>query len=237
MSSRFFHASDSSGSDSDSSTSSSSSEQIVKQVKKVQRKIVDDSESEDENRIVKSEKDKRFDEMRDIIKKSKNTRENNDLNATMNHFLDLTKAFAKSEKVVKQTGIPCFIVRERVEFEAYTTEKWGDKEFRKKLSKVKSRSLTTLRQRIKKYFVEAVKVATEVEEYKKNPEEYLKTHGDSVEDEEEEEKESESEDEDSEESMSSSEDEQPVKKEKTGKQDIWAGSDDSDGSDDWTDSS
>ena len=39
------------------------------------------------------------------------------------------------------------------------------------------------------------------------------------------------------ESMSSSEDEQPVKKEKAGKQDIWAGSDDSDGSDDWTDSS
>ena len=39
MSSRFFHASDSSGSDSDSSTSSSSSEQIVKQVKKVQRKV------------------------------------------------------------------------------------------------------------------------------------------------------------------------------------------------------
>ena len=31
-------------------------------------------------------------------------------------------------------------------------------------------------------------MATEVEEYKKNPEEYLKTHGDSVEDEEEEEK-------------------------------------------------
>ena len=54
----------------------------------------------------------------------------------MNHFLDLTKAFAKSEKVVKQTGIPCFIVRELVEVEAYTAEKWSDKEFRKKLSKV-----------------------------------------------------------------------------------------------------
>jgi len=238
MSSRFFHASDSSGSDSDSSTSSSSSEQIVKQVKKVQRKIVDDSESEDENRVVKSEKDKRFDEMRDIIKKSKNTRKNNDLNATMNHFLDLTKAFAKSEKVVKQTGIPCFIVRELVEVEAYTAEKWSDKEFRKKLSKDKSRSLTTLRQRIKKYFVEAVKVATEVEDYKKNPEEYLKTHGDSVEDEEEEEKKDSDEDSDSEESMSSSDDEAPKPSSKK-QTDDWGSdesedwsSDDSDGSSD-----
>ena len=68
--------------------------------------------------------------------KNRASKKNNDLNATMNHFLDLTKAFAKSEKVVKQTGIPCFIVRELVEVEAYTAEKWSDKEFRKKLSKV-----------------------------------------------------------------------------------------------------
>lgn len=116
----------------------------------------------------------------------------------MNHFLDLTKAFAKSEKVVKISGIPCFMVKELVELEAYTNEKWADKDFRKKLSKDKSRSLTTLRQRIKKYFVEAAKVATEVEEFKKNPEEYLKTHGDVAEADEESDKESESEDEDSE---------------------------------------
>ena len=60
---------------------------------------------------------------------------------------------------MKQTGIPCFIVKELVDVEAYTAEKWSDKEFRKKLSKDKSRSLTTLRQRIKKYFVEASKVS------------------------------------------------------------------------------
>ena len=64
---------------------------VVRQVKKVPKKIIDDSESEDENRVVKSEKDKRFDELREIGKKLKNTRKNNDLNATMNHFLDLTK--------------------------------------------------------------------------------------------------------------------------------------------------
>ena len=71
----------------------------------------------------------------------------------------IQKAIAKSDKVVKQTGIPCFIVKELVDVEAYTAEKWSDKEFRKKLSKDKSRSLTTLRQRIKKYFVEASKVS------------------------------------------------------------------------------
>jgi len=211
MSSRFFHASDSSGSDSDSSSSSASStEQKEVRVKKVTRKIVDDSESEDENRVVKSEKDKRFDEMRELIKKSKNTRKNNDLNAAMNHFIDLTKAIAKSDKVVKQTGIPCFIVKELVDVEAYTAEKWSDKEFRKKLSKDKSRSLTTLRQRIKKYFVEASKVAIEVEDYKKSPEEYLKSHG-NVAEEEEEEKEEKSDSEAGEDSMSSSDDEAPVK--------------------------
>ena len=64
-------------------------------------KIVDDSESEDENRVVKSEKDKRFDEMRELIKKSKNTRKNNDLNAAMNHFIDLTKGVYRVYNLVK----------------------------------------------------------------------------------------------------------------------------------------
>ena len=35
--------------------------------------------------------DKRFDELRDIIKKARNTRKNNDLNASLNLFQDFSK--------------------------------------------------------------------------------------------------------------------------------------------------
>merc|ERR1711937_587308 len=200
--------------------------------------IIEDSESEEENRVVKTLKDKRFDELRDIIKKARNTRKNNDLNASLNLFQDFSKAFVKSQKVIEKEGTPRFYVRELYEIEKYVAAKWEDKEFKKKLSKDKSRSLTTLRQKLKKYLAAEPKINAEFEEYKKAPDASDAETGDE-----------EAEDEDSDESLSSSEHEEVVTKpskpvgEKWNKvgsdeSDEWSSSDeDDDDSDDDSDSS
>merc|ERR1712141_326973 len=196
--SKFWNVTDSE-SDSDSESSSGSEEIVreVKQKKKV-KVIVDDSESEEEKRPVKNLKDKRFDEIREICKKSRNTRKNNDLNAAMNLFEDLKKSLSKSIKVIEREGTPRFYIRELFEVEKYVAAKWEDKDFKKKLSKDKSKSLSTLRQRIKKYLQQEDKINAEFDEYKKNPD---------ASDAESEDEPPAKEDSDSEESMSSSEDE------------------------------
>ena len=88
------------------------------------------------------------------------------------------------------------------EIEKYVAAKWEDKEFKKKLSKDKSRSLTTLRQKLKKYLAAEPKINAEFEEYKKAPDASDAETGDEEADD------KDSEDEDSEESLSSSEDEE-----------------------------
>ena len=108
----------------------------------------------------------------------------------MNHFEDLKKSFTKSQKVIEKEGTPRFYIRELFELEKYVSEKWEvslsqfsecvekflnickfikDKDFKKKLSKDKSKSLSTLRQRIKKYLQSEEKINAEFEGYKENP--------------------------------------------------------------------
>ena len=58
--------------------------------------------------MVKSAVDKRFDELRDVIKKAKNARKVKDFNISLNTFTDLTRVFEKSTKVVEKEGIPTF---------------------------------------------------------------------------------------------------------------------------------
>merc|ERR1712141_668299 len=223
--SKFWNVTDSE-SDSDSESSSGSEEIVreVKQKKKV-KVIVDDSESEEEKRPVKNLKDKRFDEIREICKKSRDTRKNNDLNAAMNLFEDLKKSFSKSIKVIEREGTPRFYIRELFEVEKYVANKWEDKDFKKKLSKDKSKSLSTLRQRIKKCLQQEEKINAEFDEYKNNP--------DASDAESEEEVVGKSESESEDELSSSDEEVVAAAAVKTKAKTDWSGSDDES---DWTDS-
>ena len=67
------------------------------------KQIYTDDESDEEKRVVKSSTDKRFDELRDIIKKAKNARRANvqDFNASLTMFQELTKVCWKIFKDFK----------------------------------------------------------------------------------------------------------------------------------------
>lgn len=61
---------------------------------------VETSESEEEKRVVKTEKDKRFTAMRDIIKKIYDKIKINDFVAISTEFMELNKQLEKSRKIV-----------------------------------------------------------------------------------------------------------------------------------------
>lgn len=87
-------------------------------------------------------------------------------------FQELTRSFVKSAKVVEKEGIPSFYIKELAELDDYIKLVWEDKDFKKKLSRDRSKGLTTIRQRLKRYFndVETAHINKRVEDYRLNPE-------------------------------------------------------------------
>ncbi|XP_067935019.1 eukaryotic translation initiation factor 3 subunit C-like [Watersipora subatra] len=157
---------------SDSESESSSSEEDVMPTRSAPTRAVawSDSDDEDAKRVVKSEKEKRFDELADIIKQSRNYRKIKDMSNTLSAFENLTKAFEKAKRVIDKEGLPHFFIRHLAELEDFTAEYWEDKEAKKAMSKNNAKGLTTLRQRLKKYnkdFEDQIKL------YRENPDEYL----------------------------------------------------------------
>lgn len=100
---------------------------------------------------MRSEKDKRYEELRNIIKTMKNHKKIKDMAQVLTDFEGLGKCFDKARKVVDREGIPRFYVRCLVELDDFVNECWEDREWRKTISKNNAKGLTTLRQKLKKY--------------------------------------------------------------------------------------
>lgn len=161
--SRFFKGSDS------ESDSSDESEEIQVQRPVATTKVFQFSDDEEETRrVVRSEKDKRYEDMLSIIKSLKNKKKIKDMTNVLSDFEALGKAFDKSKKVVEREGIPRFYIRTLADLEDFVAECWEDREGRKKMNKTNAKSLTTLRQKLKKYNRDFEK---EIEEYRENPDE------------------------------------------------------------------
>lgn len=165
--SRFFK-----GSDSESDSSSSDSEVNVPRPGASAARPVAYAFSDDEDepkRIVRSAKDKRFDELREIIKKMGNHKKIKDMASVLTDFEELGKAYDKSKKVIeKENQIPRFFMRCLVELEDFVSECWEDREGRKQMSKNNAKGLTTLRQKLKKYNRD---FESDIATYRENPDE------------------------------------------------------------------
>ncbi|XP_053683335.1 eukaryotic translation initiation factor 3 subunit C [Sabethes cyaneus] len=144
--SRFFAG----GSESDSD-SSSDSEPIQRQAA---QQFTFSDEEEDVKRVVRSTKEKRYEDLSNIIKSIRNYKKIKDMSSLLSSFEDLTRAYAKALPVITkvENGItPRFIIRALAELEDFINEVWDDREGRKNLSKNNSKSLGTLRQKFRKY--------------------------------------------------------------------------------------
>lgn len=147
--SRFFAG----GSDSDTD-SSSDSEPVQRQAAP---QFTFSDEEEDVKRVVRSTKEKRYEDLSNIIKSIRNYKKIKDMSSLLSSFEDLTRAYAKALPVITkvENGItPRFIIRALAELEDFINEVWDDKDGRKSLSKNNSKSLGTLRQKFRKYIKE-----------------------------------------------------------------------------------
>uniref|UniRef100_A0AAX7SZP0 Eukaryotic translation initiation factor 3 subunit C n=1 Tax=Astatotilapia calliptera TaxID=8154 RepID=A0AAX7SZP0_ASTCA len=145
--SRFFARSDS------ESEESSSDDEITDKAPGAtfkQSLLLSDDE-EDTKRVVRSAKDKRFEELTNLIKTIRNAMKIRDMSKCLEEFEQLCRAFLKSKNIVDKEGIPPFYIRLLADLEDYLNQLWEDKEGKKKMNKNNAKALSTLRQKIRKY--------------------------------------------------------------------------------------
>ncbi|GFX32606.1 eukaryotic translation initiation factor 3 subunit C [Trichonephila clavipes] len=162
--SRFF-----AGSDTESESSSSEEEQIPHKVQGISSAYNFSDEEEDIKRIVRTAREKRYEELTDIIKQMKNHKKIKDMNKLLTGFENLTRAFLKTRPVIEKEEkgiIPKFYIRCLTELEDFVAECWEDKEGRKNMSKNNSKCLATLRQKLRKYNKE---FENDITNYRTNP--------------------------------------------------------------------
>lgn len=181
--SRFF-----AGGGSDSDSESSSDSEVVARPAAPQFTFSD--EEEDVKRVVRSTKEKRYEDLSNIIKNIRNYKKIKDMSSMLTSFEELTRAHTKALPVITkvENGVtPRFIIRALAELEDFINMIWDDKEGRKNLSKNNSKSLGTLRQKFRKYIKE---FDSDLKKFRESPD-----AADDDEEEEEKKEESESEDE------------------------------------------
>ncbi|XP_068439303.1 eukaryotic translation initiation factor 3 subunit C [Clinocottus analis] len=161
--SRFFAT----GSDSESEESSSADEITPKAPGGTYKQsLLHSDDEEDTKRVVRSAKDKRFEELTNLIKTIRNAMKIRDMSKCLEEFEQLCRAFLKSKTIVDKEGVPPFYIRLLADLEDYLNQLWEDKEGKKKMNKNNAKALSTLRQKIRKYNRD---YETEVAAYKENP--------------------------------------------------------------------
>ena len=126
----------------------------------------------DEKRVVRSAKEKRYEALFEKIKTIKNCKKTKDFSQMLSSFEDLQKAFDKAKPIIakEEKGVtPRFFLRILVEMEDLVNETWEDSAGRKGLSKVQGKSLSALRQKLRKYIRESHE--DDVAKFRENPDE------------------------------------------------------------------
>ncbi|KAI0212557.1 Eukaryotic translation initiation factor 3 subunit C [Lamellibrachia satsuma] len=160
--SRFFAA----GSDSDSESSSSDEEVPVRPIG-ISKPMQWSDEEEEVKRVVRSAKDKRFEELKEIIKKTRNHKKIKDMAKILSDFEEMCRAYEKARKVIDKEGAtPRFYVRYLAELDDFVNECWEDKVGRKAMSKNNAKGLTALRTKLRKYNRD---FELQITEYKEKP--------------------------------------------------------------------
>eukprot|EP00548_Thalassiothrix_antarctica_P014164 CAMPEP_0194177202 /NCGR_PEP_ID=MMETSP0154-20130528/11009_1 /TAXON_ID=1049557 /ORGANISM="Thalassiothrix antarctica, Strain L6-D1" /LENGTH=241 /DNA_ID=CAMNT_0038891703 /DNA_START=82 /DNA_END=807 /DNA_ORIENTATION=- len=151
---RFWAAgsSDDSSSDSDGSSSYSSSDDsgVKGGAPKRWMEFSDDSDSEEEVRVVKSAKERALDAFTAHIKNLRSFTKQRDFKKIQSEFDVLSKAMIKAKKILA-AGIPKELVRILVDLEDFIAERLADKEAFKKLTPNQGRALNRMKLTLKKH--------------------------------------------------------------------------------------
>lgn len=164
MNSRFFkHLSES---ESESSEAESDTPAPVKTLATAY--TFSDDDEEETKRVVRSTKDKRFEELQTLIKQARNHRKNKDIAKLLDGFEDLCRLYQKAKNFLDKDSdlaTPRIYLRYLSELDQFTNDLWNDKDVKKNMSKNNSKSLAILRQKLRKYVKD---FEAEIELYRAN---------------------------------------------------------------------
>ncbi|KAF9906656.1 Translation initiation factor 3 subunit c [Linnemannia zychae] len=159
-------------SDSDSDDSSSDDEATKKTGRgRLFEGSFSDSESEDDTvRVVRSAKDKRFEEIEQAVNSMANGQKINDWVSAQNEFDRANKGLQKAAGIISQTGIPKFYIKAVADLEkAIQAALEKEKSASKKMNASNAKALNSMKQKVKKNNRLYEK---EIQEYEKDPENY-----------------------------------------------------------------
>uniref|UniRef100_A0A915DJB0 Eukaryotic translation initiation factor 3 subunit C n=1 Tax=Ditylenchus dipsaci TaxID=166011 RepID=A0A915DJB0_9BILA len=143
-----------------SSSESSDSEESGDETGVIQQRPVvrdfglpSDSDDEGPKRVVRSQKDKMYQDLKEQIRVARNARNIKDVTKLLTAFENLCKVYDKTKSVISKEGltIPRFYIRYLAEVEDFCSEQWADKDGIKAMSKANSKSFNSLRQKLRKY--------------------------------------------------------------------------------------
>ena len=126
-------------------------------------------ESEDELRVVKSQKDRAWDSMKEGIVRIKNAKKTNDWSVIQDEFDKVNKMVEKSKMLILKNGLPAFYIRMLSELEDFVGETLQDKESIKKMKPAVKKAFDRMKLNLKKH---NKTYETEIADCKANPDKY-----------------------------------------------------------------
>ena len=128
-----------------------------------------DSESDDEVRVVRSQKDKAWDSMLDGITKIKNAKKMNDWSAIQDEFEAVNKMIEKSKMLIAKNGIPKFYIKMLADVEDHVNNSLKDKETYGKMKPLMKKALDRMKLTVKKH---NKLYEEQINDFRQHPEKY-----------------------------------------------------------------
>ena len=165
------------------------------------------ADSEDEKRVVKSQKDRAWDTMQESILRIKNARKTNDWSVIQDEFEEVNRMVDKSKMLVTKNGLPKFYVKMLADVEDHLWATLKDKDLMNSVKPAIGRAINRMKLTIKKH---NKNYEEQIADYRAHPEKY--------EDDDEEEDDDDDDDSDDDDSDSDSDDDKPKTKSSKAKQ-------------------
>lgn len=128
-----------------------------------------DSDSDDEKRVVKSQKDRAWENIIEGIGKIRNSKKTNDWGKILDEFEAVNKMIEKSKMLIAKNGIPKFYIKMLAEVEDFLNTTLENKDAIKNMKPVAKRALDRMKLTVKKH---NKGYDAEISDFRANPAKY-----------------------------------------------------------------